>query len=70
MRATRFNGKMMRITHGDKCVFLQRDFPGYSAIRTVPIAGGLRDDCVVFGDLNDPRNLEDFFNWVAEKLET
>lgn len=68
MEATRFNGIMMRIIHGDRVVFLERNGGSYRVIQTTPIVGGLSDSSAVFGDLGDPGNLQEFINYISEKL--
>lgn len=68
MKATKFNGLMMRIMHNGRTLFLQRNDGAFNVIQTTPVDGGLCDTYAATGNLNDPRNLETFINYVAEKL--
>jgi len=63
-----FDGICLILNWGKK-VFLFPIKKGYRATVCTRIKNGIRDNNYHTGDLNDPRNLEGFFNFVHEALK-
>ena len=63
-----FDGIVLTIRRGKKIIFLWPTGDGYVATITTKIKGGSRVDHYPVRDLNNPRTLESFLNYVQIEL--
>lgn len=69
MKTSRYNGIMMNIRHEGKMLHLQKQTPGYLVTELIPIKDGTRHNRYPTGDLNKPKNLKEFLDFLQERLK-